>query len=419
MTTSNGILDNQAISALSKKTRLVERLLMASRAAKNNNVRTRGVMPSPPTVTDNGTTAPAGQTNGYLLSVAANLASVKYDGTWDATQNVFKSSRIGPTGGNVGNNDGTFASSSRCRFLVEDVKVTFRLSGSARAYRFIVDGRYVDLSGLVPGATSGTRYYTLDFTSAGGRAIREITVETQLNQAVVGVYLSPTGKLHEASDPLIKSVALGDSWIVGTAATHLADAIDRVTADYLGWDCHMQSGASSTGWANPSTGYNFLQRVQNGDPAYNGAEIDVLWIRASLNDRNFSGAAITANSLAGMQKLRADYPNALILIEGAFPVAGAGGGTTSAVQNEAAVKAAFGAWNDAFSIFVPITGALPAAPISGTGTPTTPTGSGNSDFLMANGDTSHLSTVGSDVLGKWQAAQIESGLQDLWYRLAA
>ena len=399
--------------ARSRRVAMLDRILTAAQRARGNNIRTRGVMASPPTVTDDGTSAPGTQTNSYLVS--ANPGLFQMTGAFVAAQTVIQTSRIAATGGNTGVGDGGYCSASRVRFLAEDTKVTLRLAGSARAYRVIVDGQYVDASGLVPGSSSGGRYFSYTF---GTRAIREFIVETQLNQAFVGVYVSATGKVHRASDPLLRSVALGDSWMVGTAATHLADGLDLVCADHLGWDSHMQSGAASTGFVNTNSGYNFLDRVNNGDLGLGGTP-DVILMRASLNDKNQSGAAVTANCLAALRSARAQYPNALLIQMGAYPVAGANGGTLSSTANEAAVKAAFDAAADPFSAYVPIINAIPAAPISGTGNPSATTGSGNADYLMAPGDGSHLSTTGAAVLGIWQANAIATAVEALRRSLAA
>lgn len=398
----------------SRQIAMLDLVLMAAQRATVGNVRLWGVSGAPPTVTDDGASAPAGQTNAYLVS--ANPGLFRMTGEFNTAQTVIKTARIAATGGNTGVGDGGYCSASRVYFAPESAKVTLRLAGSARAYRVIVDGQYVDATGLVPGASSGGRYFSYTF---GARARHEFMVETQLNQAFVGVYVSPTDKVHRAADPVLRTVALGDSWMVGTAATHLADALDLFCADCLGWDHHMQSGAASTGFVNNNGGgYNFLDRVNNGDLALGGTP-DIILMRASLNDKNQSGAAVTANCLAAFRSARAQFPNALLIQMGAYPVAGANGGTLSSTANEAAVKAAFDAAADPFAVFVPIINAVGGAPISGTGNPSAPTGAGNADFLMAPGDPSHLSTYGAAQLGPWQAAAIVTAVQGLRRSLAA
>jgi len=385
----------------------LNKILNSKAAASYGNPRTWGVYWDTVTVTDDGTSAPVAQTNGYLVSTYPTLFQMS--GSYVSSQSVIKTAKIAATGGNTGLNDGGYCSASRIRFLVEDKKVTLRLAGSSRAYRILIDGQYLDTTGLVPGATSGTRYFSYEFST---RNIREFIVETQLNQAFVGVYVSATGKVHRAADPSIRSVALGDSWMVGTAATHLADGIDYVCADWMGWQSHVQSGAASTGFVNTNSGYNFLDRVNNGDLSIGGTP-DVILMRASLNDKNQSAANVTSNCLAALKAARDQFPNALIIQMGAYPVAGANGGTLSSTQNEAAVKSAFDSFLDPFSVFVPIINAVPGAPISGTGNPSATTGVGNADYLMAAGDGSHLSSYGSSILGRWQAEAITTSLLNL------
>lgn len=398
-----------------KRARLLDRIIDAANRAKIQNPRTLGVMASPPTVTDEGASLPVGATVGWLLSTYPT-GFYQVIGTRISSLNRFKTAVIStPTGGNSGLNNGSHCSLSKIRFVAEAAKVFLRLDGSTLPYRFLVDGQYVDLTGTTPGATSGDRYISLDFASVGGRARREITVELQAAQAFSGVYLGATSKLTIAPGPVLKSVSIWDSWGYGSSATHLGDGIDAVMADHLGWDSHMNSGSGGTGWAT-TIGYNFLQRIQNGDAALNGAP-DVIKTGCSINDKNFAAATITANALLGLQTLRAAYPDALIIFFGVWPATGGTGGSgVTLAQNEAAGLAAFTAFADSFSIYVPVNAATGGAPLSGSGYVGATTGTGNADFDMFDG--SHLNTVGTGVMGKWEADQVLSGVVALRETLA-
>lgn len=409
------------LSSTFSRVRLLERIVARAKSSMTSNARTRGVMTTPPTVTDEGASLPAGQTNGYLLGDGTGGTRLPSDfhaiGTRIAALSRYKTAVVNNgTGGNSGQNNGDQCSLSKMRFLAEANKVTLRLEGSTLPYRFLVDGQYVDVTGTVPGATSGTRYISLDFTSAGGRKLREIVVEMQAAQAFVGVYVGATEKIQKAKDPIFKSDDCGDSWAYGSSATHLGDGIAAVAADYLGWDSNMQSGAPGAGWGTV-TGYNHMQRVLNGDLGLNGTP-SVIRLRGSINDKNTTAATITANLLAAAQFARTTYPNALIIISGVYPVAGGNGGTqVTNAQNEAAVLAAFNAFADPFSFYIPVGAAPLGSPLTGTGFVGSTTGTGNADVNMFDG--SHLNTVGCAPMGRWEAEQIVSGCEALLTTLAA
>lgn len=447
-------------------------LLSTAEKAFTSNLRTRGVMTSPPTITDEGSSLPIAQSNGILRSAGAGFYQ-ETGGAWQANgryRALFISS---------GSESYNYA---RVTVITEDVKTTLRLGGTTAKWRFIVDGQYVDMTGTTPGGSSGTRYVTLDFTSAGGRAQRTISVELQDASGFQGAYVSSSGRLLKAPTPALRSVSLADSYVQGAAATARGDGLHAVMADYLGLSYgHMNSGSGGTGWVANSGGtvYNFLERIQNGDAALNGTP-DIIFLSGSVNDKNSSAAAITANVLAGLQLLRASYPNAVITVFGVWPALGGANGTLSIALNEAAVLAGVTAFNDPLTAWVAINGAAGQTPLSGSGWvgnaysgPLTFTGAlvaaesatlnatfagptastysiifsdgttkngltltngstavswigavtasasaaysnalaGNADYIM--NDNTHLNTTGCAYEGKWQAAQAISALRAL------
>jgi lysophospholipase L1-like esterase len=320
-------------------------------------------------------------------------------GTMVPAQGKYWSASIWTSGGNLGTGDGKNTNYARTRFIADANKVTLRLAGTTSAYRFIVDGQYVSLSGTVPSVTSGSIYLTLDFTSAGGRATREIAVEHTAGCGFVGVYVGPTEIVTQAPAAPLCSVALGDSYCYGSSATLLGDGIFAVMADYLGLNNHTNSGSGGTGWATGGSAYNFLQRIQNGDLSLGGAP-DVIFLQGSVNDRNSAAADITANCLSGLRASRTLYPNAPIVVFGVWPANVASTGTLTVAANEAAVKAAFDAFADANSVWIPVNGNTPAW-LVGTGYVGATTGTGDADINMS--DVSHLNTTGTLSKGKMLA----------------
>lgn len=380
------------------------RIARVAAKAFNNNPHSLPVMSTPPTVTANGTSAPAGQTNGVTISSFPNF--YRQSGGTRVTAGRLKSASIATTGGNIGSNNGDQASYGRYRFIADANKVTFRVSGTTAAYRFIVNGQYVSLAGTTTASPtqSPDQYITLDFTSAGGRAEREIILEVQTNCSFTGAYVGTTEKIFEAPESILRTVCLGDSYCYGSSATALGDGVDAVMADYLGWTNHINSGSGGTGWATTNSAYTFLQRIQNGDIALCGGTPDVVCLQGSINDKNAAASTVTANCLAGLQAVRNLYPMAVIFVFGVWGASGGTGGTLSIAANEQAISDAVTAFADANTFFIPINGAYGGAWLTGTGTTSSPTGTGNADVWMF--DASHLGDYGTAAAGKIKAAAV-------------
>jgi len=362
-------------------------------------------------VTQDGATRPAGQDVGYLINTAAGQAVIKsYGGSIYLSGSFLgrvKSADIGPTGGNIGANDGSQASYARHYYVGDAVKVTFRLGRSSVPYRFIVDGQYVDLTGTLTTAASPTgtdEYITLDFTSAGGRAVREIALEAQADNRIVGVYVAATETIREAPvQDGFTSVLLGDSYVYGSVATALGDGFGAVMADWLGIRKHTNSGSGGTGWVNDSgVNFKFHERIANGDLALGGTP-DLIVLMGSYNDRDDDSATMVANVLTGLASARAQYPQALIIMLGMFPANT--GPSADITSREAALAGAVAAFNDYWTRFIPVSTRVGGALISGTGRVGTTTGIGNSDIYTSS-DQVHPPTAGHAFIGRFCAEAI-------------
>lgn len=372
--------------------------------AQAGNPRSLGIMSSPPTVTAESTSLPAGQTNGYLISTYANL--FRTSGGARATSSRLKSAVVWTTGGNIGDSAGGQVNWGRYRFIADANKIAFRVSGTTAPYRFIVNGQYVSVAGSTTtgSATSPDQYLMLDFTSAGGRQRREIIIEMSQTCSLVGVYVGATEKVFEAEEAPLRTVSLGDSYCYGSNAACLGDGVDAVMADNLGWANHMNSGSGGTGWATTNSAYRFDQRITNGDILLSGGTPDIITLQGSINDKNASAATITANCLSGLQELRSDYPLALIFVFGVWGASGGTGGTLTLANNEAAVAAAVTAFADPYTFFIPINSAYSGAWLTGTGFVGSTTGTGNADVWMS--DASHLNEFGTYAGGYLKAQAI-------------
>lgn len=175
-------------------------------------------------------------------------------------------------------------------------------------------------------------------------------------------------------------------------------------ADYLGWSNHTNSGSGGTGWATVSSAYTFLQRIQNGDLALSGGAPDIVCLQGSINDKGAAAAVVTANCLAGLASVRNQYPLAIIFVFGVWGAAAGSGGTLSVADNESAIASAVSSFGDSKTFFIPINSAYGGAWLTGTGTTSAPTGTGNADAWMF--DASHLGDYGASAAGKLKAAAI-------------
>lgn len=373
----------------------ISQILRSVESAKFSNIRSRGVMYSPPTITADGNILPSGQSVSYLRSSYPSGLFTETGGQWFNSGTRFKSAVIGTTGGNLGDSAGGQVNWWRVGFAVDAVKVTFRVVGTTARYRFIVDGQYIDLTGTQTTNTSGNDYITLDFTLVGGRARREIILEGQPGCGFVGVYVGANETIGKMQGPEMRSVSIGDSWVYGSSATALGDGIFAQMADRLGLAGHMNSGSGGTGWDQTSTTvYNFYQRIQNGDEALNGTPTGPIFLMATINDKNGSASNITTRCAAAIGLLRSRYPTLPIIGFGVAPVSGGQGGALALADNEAAVKTAFDQFAaDGFVKFVPVASAIGGSFVA--------TGATTGHPLMF--DTSHLNDAGCRSAGAWYA----------------
>lgn len=387
--------------------RIFDRLFRCAQRATVSNPRKDGVMASPPTVTAEGTTAPAALTNGYTYTAKPTLFRIS-GGTPVLINSKYRviASRVAATGGNLGLSNGSSGTYARWETVVDAQKVAFRVHPTTAKYRFLVNGQYVSIAGTQTVATSGTtdEYISLDF---GSRATRTIALETQLAGGFVGAYVGAGEGVYapEASD-VLRGIWIGDSYAVGTAAVALGDGIVPTFGDWMGIRDMWASGSSGTGWATVNSSYRFDERTSDAT----GYSPDIVFLQGSYNDRALSTATVQANCLAGLQAVRAALPRVPIVVFGAF--AGATGPSAGVTGAETAVQSAVTAMSDRLTAFVPVSGDANGALISGTGKVGATTSSGNSD-IYTDADGVHPTDSGCAFIGRVLAAKALSALRTI------
>lgn len=393
----------------------LSRLTRQARAAALLNPRNAGLYTGALTITDRAATAPAETPQPFNFGGFAALGvwrttggtPVLVNGAWR-----FSSAVIAATGGSVGTNNGATANWWRVAVMMDARYLTLRLFPQPNAYRLIVDGRYVSLAGTLLGTQSGTtlQHLLLDF---GARGVRQVILEGHLAAGFAGGFTEATGSLWpiETADAP-NGAFLGDSYIVGSAATLNGDGIAPHLGDWMGQRM-LASGSGGTGWGTP-TNYRFDERIARGDLALNGTDPDIGYLMASINDRNRDLAVVQANAAAGVRAVRQRYPTIPIIVFGSLGGA-TGPGTTpgnSIIANEQAVQAAVASVADPMTAFVPVSTDSAGAWVSGTGKIGTTTGTGNSDWATV-ADGIHPSDEGCAYIGRRYAAAAVAALNTM------
>lgn len=364
-------------------------------------------MSSPPTVTANGTSIPAFCTLSYTYTAHPEVWRL-FGGTAVNAGGLrrVRSATIAASGGNLGSNNGAEGVVWRLEGIVNAAKVAFRVGPTSAKYRFIVDGQYVDTTGIQTLATTGNteEYITLDFTSVGGKTPRLIACEGQLTGGLEGAYVNSAAADTITLSPvagLLRGIAVGDSYVQGSGATARGDGWASYMMDCLGIRDAWLSGSGGTGWDAPTdaSAYRFGERTTD----WLNFAPDVLFFHGSYNDRNATAANITANALAALRATRASLPKVPIFVFGAF--AGASGPSAGILAAEAALKAAVQGFSDRYTRFIPISNDPTGAWISGTGYIGATTGVGNSD-IYTSADAVHPPDVGHAYIGGLAADRV-------------
>jgi hypothetical protein len=329
--------------------RLLDRLRRAANKAALANPRSAGLHPAPPTITDNGATSPAiTAANPYNCNAVSR-------GVWHVVGGRYGSGgRIAAGVLDAGPTD--INSYARWSVMADSRYFTARVGPTPAPYRFIVDGRYLSLTGTVPVTTTGSadQYLTLDF---GSRAVRRIVVEAMRTGRLAGGLVEDGAALWPVDTSDVPHAAfLGDSYVFGSGPDFAADGVAVQMADRMGLALQA-SGSGGTGWNQTATTvYRFDQRIANGDLALGYEAPEVIFLHASVNDAYVgqSGATVQANALAGLRSARNQYPGVPIVVFGC--VAAPNRIAAQVSLAESSVAAAVAAWGDPLCRFVAVDG---------------------------------------------------------------
>lgn len=384
------------------------RLRFASERAHGRNSLDLGVMSSPPTITHGSATVDASLTKTYTVTANPSVFATSGGKPEVYATNfwIFPAVTLpNGVGGNIGN--GNFnVNSWAVEFMADATKVEIRcLNGaSLRGLMIEVDGQRVQASSIAWSSSTSTMYTLLTF---GSRAIRHIRVECSEYSGFRAVAVGPTDAIWNPGGDRLTMAVVGDSITAMTGAARpnggFADSLGKL----LGIADVRKAAIGGTGMINPGTANSTF-----GD-AYRVADVvacspDIIVIPASPNDTTYTAGQITAAALATYQAHRAANPDSLIIAGGLFP--GSAAAAAGTIKIESAAKAAFDAWADPNSFWIPIVSDPDGPWVYGTGRVGAATGNGNADLYVSSADTVHPSQDGHDYYARRWAMAIERNL---------
>lgn len=398
---------------------------LASEADVHNGVDL-AVMATPPTLAST-TTHPSALTQVYGGSNAAVATQAYVIGGIQVQpfSLAFTSAIASVSGGTTNIGNGAYVSNGcALEFMTDAKKISIcnSAAGTSSTFRVLVNDQYVSLTGTAF-AAAGTCWNTIDFTSAGGNAVRKIRFETDASNNIYiggvggfqqqGIAVGPTESIWlPPTENRIKAIWYGASYVFGTGATYGANSFAGIASKLLGWDNPWQTSFGGIGYQATSGGTvpNFAQHIV--DVTINSPDVVVLCGDGPYNDvnapPNFTAAlAAEPGAVTSLLKtIRGALPLVPIFVMGCFP--GNSGPGTQQTQMEAAVLQGVNAFKDSRTFWVPIISDPNGSWMTGTGSTQAPSGTGNSDRYSNGNDAFHPNDAGHQYFGRQTARAIRN-----------
>lgn len=385
--------------------RLGTRLRLARERARGRTSLDLGVMASPPTIANGSASLDASLTKVY--TIAANPAVFATSGgaptVYSTNFWIFPAVTLpNGTGGNVGNG-GFNVNGWAVEFMADATKIEIRnLKGtSSRGLMIEVDGQRVQASSITWDSSTSTMYTLLTF---GSRAIRRIRVEGSEFSGFRAIAVGPTDAIWNPGGDRLTMAMVGNSITAMTGASLPNGGFAKSLGKLLGLADVREIAIGGTGMVNPGTANSTFGDVHRVADVVACAP-DIIVIPASPNDTAYTAGQITAGALATYQAHRAANPDTPIVAGGLFP--GSAAAAAGTIKIEAAAKAAFDAWGDPNSFWVPIVSDPDGSWVYGTGRVGATAGNGNADLYVSSADPVHPSQAGHDYYARRWAMAIE------------
>lgn len=359
--------------------------------ARTNNPRINPVMTTPPTVTT-GTAAVAGLTNVWVGYPPTRTDAFNFFGGVPVQDGVgyyqFNTTTV---------NGSPAPAQCRIETVADSIKLAYRvLNPGGCVARFVINNQYVSMTPLA--IPSGEIYITLDFTSAGGRAIRTVAMETDSH--LQSLSTSPTETLTKPGGRQIRMFVTGDSFTSGGGASNSLNSFPHVLADLLGIRDLWNNGVGGTGYLTVGGQTTFRQRLSDMVVA----APDVVMIVGGHNDTGFPGGAVQTEVRTYLTAIRSweVLRTVPLIITGSV---GANQALTMSQPVEREIGNAVASMKDPLIFFLPDVTNTAGPYFTGTGNTSAPTGSGNCDVYIGN-DTIHPNDLGHVYLARCLAEDI-------------
>ena len=239
-------------------------------------------------------------------------------------------------------------------FETDEPDVCVAIFGGDRPVQFVIDGRRWSPGGVVmPGIS--LNYIRFTFPGQERRARRFRVEFGSAQMALYDVRIAGTGQVWAPARDTIRAVFISDSIVQGSGLGPFiaGGSVAQRVSGALGWSDPWDFAIGGTGYVNPGAGFlTFGQRVAEAL-----TRSPDMWVfMGSGNDFGHPPAEITAAALAAFRAIRSGGSTAPVIVLGIWPKDG------SAAQMEPAIKAAFDAFADPASAWVPIAGDASGVP---------------------------------------------------------
>ena len=374
----NAIYSTPSSAAVSNA--IWDKLRRGYEISRFNNPHTVPAMGYPPTVTLS-STQPLNTPKNYTYTgtpsafywTGGNPEATGAGSTWCAAVCTVV------TGGNCGTDTAHNSNGWRIKMIVDSIAPTFRVLNSANAFRFVVNGQYVNTVGTIPSNGGTSNFIQLDFTNVGGRQQREIWVEsTGGGQSFVSAHVGQSETIQPVPTGL-RGTVIGDSIAAGTIGGGgiQADGFTYVLSEALGVTDIRCSGVGGQGVIHLDSGSQLTgaQRltIANNANAWtiDAPSSDVFIVAFGTNDVSSGYSAIVSAYVGFFNQILTQYPTTPIIVVGC-PANNSGPAETN-VTADFAIQAAVAQLNNPLVIYVQNAALYPTPVQTGKGNLTAPT----------------------------------------------
>jgi hypothetical protein len=231
----------------------------------------------------------------------------------------YYSSNLGPSGQASGAEVGsTYDGSDPIRFeFIHDGELSFEFQymNFSQRHRVWVDGELVTdgattdsvgLANFVTGTDQAIAFRKFTFSTVQPR---HIAIEVE-NPYIAGIVTGPLATVVPSPRRRPRVLAVGDSFLGGSAGCSVLDSWGTTLGRLLGWDVHC-NGQGGSGFIAPGTaGQKYAARL----PFFASIPFDAIVIAAGVNDTPSAAATIASETLAALNLARTQWPNAPIFV---------------------------------------------------------------------------------------------------------